>query len=206
MFGGAEVQVAPTPSSSQPSRTGLRIPVRLRRTLTHLTSQQFWLFGCDVRRPEGNVLAELGFRKEKAPGSRPSPSRYHLGSATGDTIVLWGFGLLWTGADGHGVFLPRHRFEPLGRHGCDPVPLVWNEAAISGLHKPAAVECPRCGAMVLTALGWLIDYEQHVLTCRGPAYRDETIAAWNRPIGTAADLTTRWQQARADLAASLSRS
>lgn len=199
------MQVATNPTLPRVARPGLRIPVRLRRTLTQLTGQQFWLFGCDVRRPEGNVLAELGFCKQKAPGEGPSPSRYHLTNATGDTIVLWGFGLLWTDSTGHGVFLPRHRFEPRSRHGCEPVPLVWSEAGIPDLHTPAAVECPRCGAMVLTALDWLVDYERHVLSCRGPVYRDETIAAWNRPVGTAADLTARWQRARSDLASALSR-
>jgi hypothetical protein len=182
---------------------GLRLPVVLRRTLTRLTAQQFWLFGCDVRRPEGNVLAELGFRKQKAPGTGPAPSRYHLVVPGGETIVLWGFGLLWTDPDGHGVFLPRHRFQPRYRPGGEPVPPAWSEPELDGLHLPAHADCPRCGAMVLAAIDWLIAYEHHIRSCRGLAYRDETMAAWSRPIGTAADLPTRWQQARSHLAASI---
>jgi hypothetical protein len=173
--------------------------------LTQLTAQQFWLFGCDVRRPEGNVLAELGFRKLKAPGPGPSPSRYHLTVPSGETIVLWGFGMLWTDPDGHGMFLPRHRFQPRYRHGHEPVPVAWSEAELADLQVPAHDDCPRCGAMVLDAIDWLIDYEHHIHSCRGFSYREETIAGWTRPLGTAAELPARWRQARDQLGASLSR-
>ena len=39
-----------------------------------LFSQQIWCWGCDIRRPEGNWLVELGFERMAPPANRESCS------------------------------------------------------------------------------------------------------------------------------------
>ena len=182
----------------------MHVPARSRKDLKRLFGQQFWLFGCDIRRPEGNLLATLGFEKRKAPGSTTkAPSRYTWRGDHAPAVTLWGFGMLWSDEFLGDAFLSRHTFAPL----YPPAGLEWRDAwepgAIEGLRTPAdEVDSRRCQHLVLDAMAWLGEYERFVVAECGHAYRDEAIAAWKWPCGCAASLAGRWSQARTELEAS----
>jgi hypothetical protein len=182
--------------------SGLRIPARSRKELKRLLGQQFWLFGRDIRRPEGNLLAALGFEKRKAPiAGTKVPSRYTWRGEHAPTVVLWGFGMLWSDEVLGDVFLSRHSFAPLYRAPGLALPDAWDPGGIDGLMRPVGdLDVRRCQQLVLDAMAWLGAYERFVVAEGGHAYRDEAILAWKWPCGCAASLSGEWIRVRKDLA------
>ncbi|MGN6030979.1 MAG: hypothetical protein ACTHQE_04875 [Thermomicrobiales bacterium] len=164
-----------------------------RLAFERLIQQQFWLWGCDVRRPEGNLLALQGFTKVRPPAdARCATSRYTASIPAGIELALWGFGLLAGRGDG-AVYLPR--LSPRPRCGACGAPLDgrWDPDDFPEFRRPASSCDHRLVRTTLAdVLRWLASYEQRVLDLAGPAYRAATIAAWKRPIGTAQDLPDRW--------------
>jgi hypothetical protein len=180
----------------------MRVPARSRKDLKRMLGQQFWLFGCDIRRPEGNLLAMLGFEKCKAPmaGTRV-PSRYTRQGEHAPTVVLWGFGMLGSDEFLGDTFLSRHAFAPQYRAPGHELPDAWDPDGIDGLARPAGdLDVRRCQHLVLDAMAWLGAYERFVAAECGHAYRDEAISAWKWPCGCAASLSGEWIRIRKDLA------
>jgi hypothetical protein len=149
--------------SAGPNLTRLNL-----RTASQLLHQQCWCWGCDIRRPAGNLLLEYGFERFRhARGS--SAYRYR---STDGAIVLWGFGLAWIPAAGMPIFVGRYT----------PVPAELPD--VSGLETIAApaelrlVRRPPDAAMwwsVIRALQWIGSYERWVLEHAGASWRRTTI-------------------------------
>lgn len=168
---------------------------RQQRHFRHLMGQQFWLFGYDIRRPEGNVLVDLGFvRCPPPPGSRVTSSRYMLEDAPGLVIGLWGFGMYFGDGQASGLFVDRNgitlRLHTAGRllDACwDPTesPSLQPVPAI----RPAIVEAK---AWLGVACGWMARYEAEIAARRGEAYRRTALAAWKRPCCPASRLGEEW--------------
>lgn len=178
------------------------VSARSRKLLKRLLGQQFWLFGCDIRRPQGNLLTMLGFEKctPSTPGTKV-PSRYTLSLEHAPTLVLWGFGMLWSDEILGDAFLSRHAFAPMYRSPGRALPDIWEPGGIEGLGRPAGdVETRRCQRLVLDTMTWFGEYERFVVTECGYAYRDEAISAWKWPCGCAASLAGEWSRVRNDLA------
>ena len=167
-----------------------------------LVAQQFWLFGCDIRRPEGNLLLAYGFDRRKAPpDTRITASRYSLPFGNGNAIILWGFGVMWSEPEIGDLYLSRHRFLPLIReHGTIPDDL-WDPGDFEGFRRPVERrDLLHCQALVTDMARWMADYENFVLEAAGRTYRNQTIRAWKKPFGTASDLSGHWRQCARDLA------
>jgi hypothetical protein len=109
-----------------------------------LCEQQFWLFGCDVRRPAGNLLVEWGFtRQRQGPGR---PTRY-LRETASETIAL--DALAWL-ADHERPAVetagPAHRRRsPAETAPCceaDVIPAAWEAHArlLGSVERPAGAE------------------------------------------------------------------
>ena len=61
-----------------------------------LLSQQIWCWGRDILRPEGNVLLEQGFERLIAPPDKANKKNiYALSPASGRTVILRGFGIVY---------------------------------------------------------------------------------------------------------------
>lgn len=174
-----------------------------RPAFERLMQQQFWLWGCDVRRPEGNLLALHGFAKGRPPEDAHCTTSRYTRTVDGDIdLALWGFGLVAQRA-GHGaLFLPRLSLRP--RCGTCGAPLDgrWDPHDFGDFHRPAApCDHRRVRLLLADLLGWLATYERFVIQEAGLAFRAASIAAWKRPSGSAQDLPAHWDALAATLRA-----
>ncbi|MGX6447629.1 hypothetical protein ACVU7I_06125, partial [Patulibacter sp. S7RM1-6] len=144
-------------------------PVDARRCLRHaradpagrsamaaLLEAQFHHMGRDVTHPGGNVLAALGFVKQRAPaGVRRGVSRYVLAAGT-PLVAVWPFALC-VGDHRGAALLPRRSralWWPLaGQPDC------FTLRDLASLRAGCA-PCPR--PVLRRALLWLADYEERV--------------------------------------------
>lgn len=171
------------------------------RTLSRLVRQQFWLFGWDIRRQQGNVLIELGFHRTRNPeGSTSGSTRYHLVTANGDIVTFWGFGVCWSSPDLGSIYLPRLKPRVSWTPALGIVPEYWftDVADLFSVPSPGR-ELATSGELTLRLLDWLMEYETVVLQRYGSGYRRDAIAAWRDPIGDPASLLLLWQTLRHQL-------
>lgn len=142
-----------------------------------LCEQQFWLFGCDVRRPAGNLLIERGFERLRHGPARPT--RYLLETEE-ETIALWGFGMLWIPrGSGPGAFLGRD--GSIFETAATGVPKVREAWRAKRQLKLAAAADPALGA---AALAWIARYERWVVDAGGRAHRRRALAETAACCGT----------------------
>ena len=151
-----------------------------RRHAAELLDQQLWCWGRDIARPEGNVLLDLGLCRHRSPGPGVDRSAYSGTTPGGDTVWLWGFGVMLCRPGGAGVFLKRYRFDPL------LVRLPGQRAAFSpaelGCSRPASArERAEVATLVRSLAGWVASYEHWVAETLGGGYRAATLAARDRP-------------------------
>lgn len=180
---------------------GMKLSSPLRREITRLMAQQFWLFGYDIRRPEGNLLMTFGFDRCKAPpDSRLSTSRYTKSLATGETVTLWGFGLCWSDPQIGDISISRHHFRPVVREHREQPDDIWDPRDLQGFRKPKSdADTGRCQLLMMKVVAWMADYEAAVLAHAGAVYREQAIRAWKKPYGTAVELAGMWEQCGRDL-------
>lgn len=108
----------------------------LRRFL-RLYKQQFWLFGYDVRRQQGNLLIEMGFQRTPVPeGERLKSSRYHRTMSDGSLLTLWSFGACWSSVSHGSIFVSRLDPRPRYSTECLYLPDAWFTDQL-GAFKPA---------------------------------------------------------------------
>lgn len=117
----------------------------LQRQGQELLHQQCWNWGRDIVRPEGNLLLEAGFVKQRPPEGIAGSTRYALRLADGGCWMLWGFGFFYATPElGQGAG-SRTAFRSLaGTRGEDRV------------HFPAGVRRPnsRCDRRADLAAGF----------------------------------------------------
>jgi hypothetical protein len=137
-----------------------------RRLFEALVNQQFWCWGHDIRRPEGNLLLAYGFARTRPPAGVLGSSCYRFVEPCFE-VILWGWGLLLSGPAG-GVFLPRHGFAP--RPALAPLDAVcWSPEGLPPLGDPSDV--PAFDRWLRMAAEWIAEYESWVLATAGLAYR-----------------------------------
>lgn len=157
-----------------------------------LLNQQFWLWGQDIRRPEGNLLTEHGFVPERPVEGVRGSTRYELALEGGRVVVLWGFGLFYGDPDRGGLYLGRFRLAPrLG--GWEPPRGVWEPSRLPRFASPrGGEEWRRAGDLLIPALAWIGRYEAWIATTAGAEYRRRCLAPWPRPVCGAAETAARW--------------
>jgi len=174
----------------------------LRRRGARLLNQQCWNWGRDVVRPEGNLLLEAGFARERPPEGETGSTRYVLDGPDGGRLVLWGFGVFFGGESG-GVYLNRFQFEPQW------MPLeairkpIWNPDMIPAAGLPPRPQAPL--DLTLRAARRIADYEEWVLGECGLAYRCEVLSEWDHAAKGLApqSLPEAWRTLAAALEAQL---
>lgn len=170
----------------------MRMPAEVARHGTSLLNQQFWLWGRDIRRPEGNLLLDYGFAKHPPPPGVRVPSRYELSLPGHRRLTLWGFGLALSDEAEDGLFLGRMKLTPrlTPRLGD-----IWEPAALPALGKPTTpAHWARVRTLMEPALGWIADYECWVESNHGTAYRQECLDAWPRAVCQAEETANRWRR------------
>jgi hypothetical protein len=142
-----------------------------RRASQHM-QQQCWLWGCDIRHHDGNMLLEYGFVRYR-PENRLAGSSLYIHTTARHTVMLWGFGLYMGDVAHGGVFIFRHIFHPVAiAH--PTVPVFTPEALIGIACAPMAIH----QHYATKALSWIVEYEAWVVHRMGMEYRHQSIATW----------------------------
>ena len=184
---------APTSSPTPIPAPALHITGAARRQAAALLNQQFWCWGQDVRRPEGNLLARYGFNREGKPETISGSSAYHLYDRSSARCHIMGLGLFWGDAGERGLLLRRVGWEPhmvaSGARLCG----VWNVEQMSQTRSPCtATDVVRCNGLLADALSWIAQYETRVAKICGIAYREQCVAGWRKQRIAAGDMATMW--------------
>jgi hypothetical protein len=177
------------------AETTWRFPERLVSRGTKLLTQQCWYWGCDVRRPEGNLLLQNGCTRTRPPEGVEGSTLYICEPAPGAQVILWSFGVFFGRAGAGGLFLNRFRFEPLLLEQAALPPAIWQVEQLPTLSRAANADRTRLNALLGDLLHWVIAYEHTVLAVQGLAYREACLAQWSRQkLGLPADaLVPAWQ-------------
>lgn len=158
-----------------------RLPDRLQVRGTKLLAQQCWGWGCDVRRPEGNLLLAYGFDRHRCPKSGADSSMYALTPAPGVQVALWTFGFGYCQVMDGGLFLDRFLFAPRLFDAAQLPPTIWQPAELPPQRRAeGADDLARLARLLPAALAWIIDYERWALATYGLDYRQNCLAQWSR--------------------------
>ncbi len=169
------------------------IPADLRREVTPLLDQQFWLLGCDVKYPQGNLLLELGFERARPPEGLKAATQYQAALSEG-RLKLWGFGFWYARQNSSwGVQVRRSEFAPRLCALSEP---IWRSEDLPPAHLPTAPDQAaytwHCLNVVFT---WFAEYETFILQRCGKEYRRHCLSQWTkRRVGSAEDLSERWRE------------
>jgi hypothetical protein len=163
------------PSSAKPE---LRFNKSVSRFAAALVDAQFWCWGCDVRRKEGNLLLAHGFTRVASEANK-SATRYVRTLDCGCTLTLWGWGMVCAPCTGkHGALLRRQgavlRMVRL-EHGQIEAGTAEELVLVDGRHR---ADIRLSQKLVQTMLGWAADYEAAIAQEMGSAYREAQLGAW----------------------------
>jgi hypothetical protein len=187
-----------------PCRSRPCIPTEIRRRGRVLLNQQCWLWGQDIRRPDGNALIEYGFARTRPPAGEKGSNTYALRSTGGETVLLWAFGLFFHRPGTGGVFIPRFGFSPrVARF--DGLPgEVWGATQLSNCSPPrGAREWARAHRLFIPALRWVAGYEGWIVGRRGLDYRRACVESWPKVRVAADGLAGEWDRLIADCDAAM---
>lgn len=164
------------------------MPQLLRRG-SALLHQQCWLWGCDIRRAEGNLLLAHGFTRQPDP-ERKRSTQYTLRLKNTGIARLWGSGFYF-GDEVEGLFLNRFAFEPrlvrFAEHWQDPARLK---------EAPRYLDFQR----LLHACAWIADYETWTLQQAGNVYRRTCLMSSPSPAQEAESIPRQWRELSAEMA------
>jgi hypothetical protein len=178
------------------------ISAAVRRLGQRLLHQQCWNWGRDIVRPEGNLLLEAGFSRQRAPEGETGSSRYELATDEGGVVLLWGFGLYFGDAANGGIYLNRYQFQPEWLPLERVRPPLWRPDMVPKGQKPPSARLPL--DLASRAALQIADYEEWVLLRCGLEYRRRVLCEWKQaakglPPQT---LPQSWRDLAGDLAAS----
>jgi hypothetical protein len=182
----------------QPKPPVLKLPISgaTRRLGRGLLDQQMWCFGCDIRRPAGNLLLQYGFTRHRPPEGETGGSCYILYPQPGCQIGLWGNGLFYGEVQLGGLFLKRYEFSPK-LTGSPQLPAVNSQTVElpAGRKPQTEAEIERTCALLGRALSWVGRYEQWVQAVAGVDYRRQSVRAWHRKtVVPAGETAAAWQE------------
>lgn len=157
----------------------MHLPSDVKRLGSELMNQQMWCWGADIRRSEGNLLAQYGFTKHAAPQGSGSKPCYGMTCPGGPAIGLWGFGMYYGDERLGGVFVKRFDFAPRIIAAADMRFHAWRMGDLPAMSLPqGAAQCHQAQQLLNLALEWIATYEDWVVRGAGAAYRQETVDAW----------------------------
>ena len=150
-----------------------------RRKGQQLLHQQCWNWGQDIVRPEGNLLLEAGFLKQRPPEGEAGSTCYTLTLPDGDSLMLWGFGLLYGTPHEGGVYLNRYQFRPVWLPSETIQGPIWKPTMIPTGQVPPSLRIPV--DLTVAAIRRVADYEEWILAHCGLEYRRAVLREWKRP-------------------------
>ncbi|NYF77796.1 hypothetical protein [Granulicella arctica] len=180
-----------------------------------LLNQQCWVWGRDVLHPEGNLLLEYGFERQRCPEKTSTSTQYTLhlpllpqptsptGAHTARVVRLWGFGLFFSDhltrldqTEYSGIFL--NRFEFVARS-------VQKLPAFCAARDMASLKRADELTLLPDALRWIAGYEDWVIRRFGTHYRDRCLATWNKRRISPDQVSPAWLRLAQEIEASHTR-
>ena len=150
-----------------------------RRKGQKLLQRQCWNWGRDIVRPEGNLLLEAGFRRRRPPEGVAGSSCYTRALPDGDSLMLWGFGVLFGTPRKGGVYLNRYKFRPVWIPSANLQEPIWKPGMIPNGRTPPSPRVPV--DLTVAAIRRIADYEEWVLARCGLEYRRAVLRQWKQP-------------------------
>ena len=150
-----------------------------RRRGQKLLHWQCWIWGRDIVRPEGNLLLEAGYLRRRPPEGEAGTSWYTRSLPDGDSLVLWGFGVLYGTPREGGVYLNRYQFRPVWLPSETVRESIWKADMIPTGPTPPSPRMPV--DLTVAAIRRIADYEEWALARCGVEYRRAVLRKWNRP-------------------------
>lgn len=154
-------------------------PVKVRAL--RLLDLQLWCWGRDVRHPEGNLLLRNGFQRERPPKTTAGSSAYHLRTAGGLELTLWGYGIHARRPNEPGVFLKRFGFAPRW------TPASTNTTRHRHVQDWKHARAPRHDEEQLLILSllrdltdWIAQYENEINDAIGLGWREQCLRNWHK--------------------------
>lgn len=159
------------------------------RRLAALMHQQCWCWGCDIRRAAGNLLIEWGADRVPPPsrGGEQS-SAYHVRTATGAWLGLWGFGIAVIPPEGPAVFLNRYAVAP-AITDAEAIRSVWHPRDLPVCRPDGSL---RSWWAASHALYWIATYESWVAETAGASWRRACSEAWKGSVVAGDELAHAW--------------
>jgi len=172
------------------------LPPLVRSTGKVLLHQQCWLWGKDLRSPEGNLLMRYGFTRHPLPEDAAGCTAYRLQLTCGSVLLLWGFGFYFSSppqANRGGIIVGRYEFRPRLTPLADPPMPVWQSEQIPGRTLPQST-AEFAGALQLFAQGMraIHAYESWIANDIGLAYRRGVMREWDRDFVPVEGMAETW--------------
>ena len=146
----------------------------------NLFSQQIWCWGRDILRKEGNWLIQQGFDGIKSPAERvDSKTIYSLSLSESKSVILRGFGVLFTNQSYGTIFLPRYDFRPKFSEDTELKIPPWELSDLSEFKFPDELEKEHSSSMLIELVDWIIEYEKEIQDKLGIDYRASTLLEWD---------------------------
>lgn len=97
--------------SLQPTSSVLDLSPSVRALGLAAIERQLWCLGQDIRRPEGNLLIEYGFERNRPGVSVMGSSAYSLDDGS-TQLTVWGWGIAIAKEGQGALWIRRNNFEP----------------------------------------------------------------------------------------------
>lgn len=166
----------------------------MRRELGRLLDQQWWCWGRDVARREGNLLLQLGMCRYRPTVKSRDGTLYTALTPEGATIHLWGFGAYLVDESLGGLYLGRGGFAPRLSERPDALGLHTSDALLAISRPVDPCERGRARPLVEAFARWVAHYEHWIAENQGVAYRRTCLEAWDKkPACEARDMALSWE-------------
>ena len=167
-----------------------------------LYSQQLWCWGRDILRSEGNWLIQKGFDGLRAPAEKAGCKNiYSISLSETQSVMLRGFGIIYSDEELGTMFLPRSNFKPKYTSAVKLTQLPWEFSDLSELQNPIGEEQKLCLKMLDRVIDWIIEYEKEIQEQLGVEYRKNTLNGWDngkRKVFPARQIIPMWIKIRND--------
>ncbi len=156
-------------------------PAKYKKHIKPLLHQQMWLFGRDILCPEGNLLCEYSFTRERSAGRGGSMYTRRDGA---QQIVLWGWGIWFGQVDTGAIFVNRYKARPQFTAVSVLSQTVHREEALPQRtdRVSSVTEAQTMQRLWVNLLDWLADYEAWVLATAGDCWRQSTLQSFNQAV------------------------